>query len=104
MSESQELGLQPNKRLPMQFIERISEDEVVASFLAGELDSERFGDSLRALLRRRQSSTSLLTDPDLTDPVECEERRELLALIGDSAETSICLRASLTMSSGAVGA
>lgn len=62
----------------MRRLEDVSEDEFIASFLGGEVDSPRFGDSLRALMRDAGWPLSLVTAPQLSDPVECLHRRDLL--------------------------
>ena len=63
----------------MDHLEAISEDEFVASFLAGEIDSARFGDALLTLIREKGWDPSLVTDPRLGDAEECSCRRRLLA-------------------------
>ena len=64
----------------MDQIAAISEDEFVASFLAGEINSVRFGDGLLELIRQKGWPISLVTDPRLDDAEDCERRRDLLAL------------------------
>ena len=64
----------------MDQIAAISEDEFVASFLAGEINSVRFGDGLLELTRQKGWPVSLVTDPRLDDAEDCERRRDLLAL------------------------
>ena len=63
----------------MDHLEAISEDEFVASFLAGEIDSARFGDALLTLIRKKGWDLALVTDPRLGDAEECDCRRRLLA-------------------------
>jgi hypothetical protein len=55
-----------------------SEDEMIAVFLRGELESERFGAALAEGLGRRGADAGLLTAPDLGDAEENALRRELL--------------------------
>src|SRR5579884_3150850 len=51
---------------------------MVACFLRGELASERFGDVVRQALQSFGAPESLLTDPDLTDPVANRVRASVL--------------------------
>ena len=44
----------------MRLLRPIAEDEMIAVFLRGELDSSRYGDKLRALLTRDNRDESLL--------------------------------------------
>lgn len=62
----------------MQLLETISRDEFVASFLAGEIASERFGSIIRGFIRGRGWSDSVITNPDLEDDKQCRQRIELL--------------------------
>jgi hypothetical protein len=62
----------------MRLVGTISADEVVATFLRGDLDSPRFGDRLRALLREDGTDVAVVTNPDLADPVANEYRSSLL--------------------------
>jgi hypothetical protein len=55
-----------------------SEDEMVASFLVGELSSERFGPDLARTLTRHRHSTTLLTEPNLSEAAENQARRRIL--------------------------
>lgn len=50
----------------------------IAVFLRGELDSERYGDKLRALLARHGWGEDLLRRPDLRDTATNGYRRQLL--------------------------
>jgi hypothetical protein len=52
----------------MRIADTASGDEVVATFLRGDLDSPRFGDRLRALLHADGTDVSVIADADLTDP------------------------------------
>ena len=62
----------------VRIVETTGEPEVVAEFLRGELESERFGPGVRAALERRDVDSRLVTDPDLADAAANELRRELL--------------------------
>lgn len=57
----------------MRVIRSSSEAEMVAVFLRGELDSERFGPRLRETIDQR-----LLLDPDLQDEEQNAVRRTAL--------------------------
>ena len=59
-------------------METISEDEVIAVFLRGELDSGRYGEKLRSLLARDARDPEVLRRPDLTDRDQNSYRRQLL--------------------------
>ena len=63
----------------MRLLGQSSEKEMVASFLAGELSSKRFGDAIRAQLAVLGEPEKLLTQPDLADPRENEARANVLA-------------------------
>jgi hypothetical protein len=56
----------------------ISEDEVIAVFLRGELDSGRYGEKMRGLLERDARDPEVLRHPDLTDRDQNSYRRKLL--------------------------
>ncbi|MDX6239127.1 MAG: hypothetical protein QOG10_3942 [Kribbellaceae bacterium] len=62
----------------MRIIGAASEAEMVASFLVGELSSERFGSTLTRVLARIGHSRALLTNANLSDPKENEQRRRVL--------------------------
>jgi hypothetical protein len=64
----------------MEILGPISEDEMVACFLAGELTSARFGNGVRAALAQTGRSEALLTEPDLCDKAANRVRRGLLAV------------------------
>jgi hypothetical protein len=51
---------------------------MVASFLVAELGSRRFGPAISRTLARHGLSTTLLTDPALSDPRENEQRLRVL--------------------------
>jgi hypothetical protein len=56
----------------------ISEDEVVATFLRAELDSGRYGETLRAALVCDGLEPEVLRSPNLADETENRYRRRLL--------------------------
>jgi hypothetical protein len=62
----------------MRIIGTGSEVEMVASFLVGELSSERFEPTIARILARHGPSKTLLTNANLSDPEENEQRRRLL--------------------------
>jgi hypothetical protein len=62
----------------MRLIRPSSENEMVAVFLSGELDSDHFGPSIRQALRHIGSSAPVVTSPDLANPVENALRRRVL--------------------------
>ncbi|MEI8406165.1 MULTISPECIES: hypothetical protein [unclassified Kribbella] len=51
---------------------------MIAGFLAGELDSERFGPELARVLTRHGHPATLLTEPNLSGASENEARRRIL--------------------------
>ncbi|MFT4307780.1 MAG: hypothetical protein ACMXYM_00220 [Candidatus Woesearchaeota archaeon] len=58
----------------------VSEDEVVAVFLKGELGSQRFGAHIRQLLEQDGRGTGLVLHPNLQSEEENLYRRSLLGL------------------------
>ena len=62
----------------MRLLHRVSEDEVIAVFLRGELDSSRYGEKLRAFLARDGRELGVLRSPDLGDAGTNAYRRQLL--------------------------
>ena len=56
----------------------VTEDEVIAVFLRGELDSSRYGDALGRMLARDGRDESLLRRPDTSLAADNEYRRRLL--------------------------
>ena len=62
----------------MRLLHPVGEDEVVATFLRGELDSERYGEKLRRLLARDGRALDVLERPKVADPDEGAYRRALL--------------------------
>jgi hypothetical protein len=63
----------------MRVLRESSEEEMVASFLHGELSSDRFGPAVRDQLAAMVQPEELLTRPDLTDPHANKARRDILA-------------------------
>jgi hypothetical protein len=55
-----------------------SEDEMIATFLRAEIDSDRFGSVLAAALRREGADARVLTSPALDNDDENTLRRQLL--------------------------
>jgi hypothetical protein len=62
----------------MRLLHPVSEDEVVAVFLRGELDSSRYGEKLSAILARDGRDLRVLRSPDLGDAETNAYRRQLL--------------------------
>lgn len=62
----------------MRILRESSEAEVLATFLRAELDSSRYGDTVRALLDQAGEDESLLREPRITDPRENAVRAHLL--------------------------
>jgi len=62
----------------MQLLHPITEEEVTAVFLRGELDSGRYGAKLRGLLARDGRAEDVLRRPDLGDVEANAYRRRLL--------------------------
>lgn len=56
-----------------------SDDEMVATFLRGELSSERFGGDIKSCLASCGQAERLLTHPDLSDAEANAARRSVLA-------------------------
>ncbi len=63
----------------MRVLSETSEEEMVASFLRGELSSERFGSAIRDQLTAIGQTEELLTRPDLADPRANAARANVLA-------------------------
>jgi hypothetical protein len=63
----------------MRVLGESSEEEMIATFLRGELSSERFGPALRDQLTTMGELEELLTRPDLTDPRANQARASVLA-------------------------
>jgi hypothetical protein len=62
----------------VRILRRADEVEVVAAFLAAELDSSRYGDRLRSFLARDGMDVRVLSAPATADERENEYRRGLL--------------------------
>jgi hypothetical protein len=62
----------------VRIVRPVGEDEVVATFLRAELDSERWAEQIRALLRRDGVPVSVVAEPDVTDAAANEYRLRLL--------------------------
>jgi hypothetical protein len=62
----------------VEFLSPVSLDEVAAVWLGAEIDSDRFGATVRALLKRDRQPAALLTAPDLTDEQANAARMDLL--------------------------
>ena len=62
----------------MRLLDPASEEEMIAVFLRGELDSGRYGKKLRTLLARDRRTEDLLRRPDLGDVEANAYRRRLL--------------------------
>jgi hypothetical protein len=63
----------------MRILDSISPDEVIGTFLSGDLESPRFRERLLALLRADRVHASLVAEPDLADTEANAYRRALLA-------------------------
>ena len=62
----------------MRLLGPASEEEMIAVFLRGELDSGRYGKKLRTLLARDRRAEDVLRRPDLGDVEANAYRRRLL--------------------------
>ena len=62
----------------MRVLRAATEAEVVAAFLRGELDSPRWGERLRELLREEDVDASLVRTPNVEDAAEGAYRARLL--------------------------
>jgi hypothetical protein len=62
----------------MRLLHPVGEDEMIATFLRGELGSGRFGETLRALLGRDGRDSAVLRSPDVADAAANAYRRRLL--------------------------
>jgi hypothetical protein len=62
----------------MHLLRQSSEDEMIAAFLRAELDSDRFGEKLHALLARDGRDPAVLRSPDVADAEANAYRRQLL--------------------------
>jgi hypothetical protein len=62
----------------MRVVRESSDEEMVASFLQGEISSERFGAAIRDQLTAVGQSEELVTQPDLADPRANKARANVL--------------------------
>jgi hypothetical protein len=62
----------------VELLRSIGEDEMIAVFLRGELESERFGGAIRALLARNRVDEAVVHGPDFADAAQNKARRRLL--------------------------
>jgi hypothetical protein len=84
----------------MRLLADITEDAMVAAFLAAEIRSERFGGVLQDLLEREGLRRTLVEQPDLTSTADNHRRRRLLGIFRGVGEDRISSRASPAMFSG----
>jgi ethanolamine utilization protein EutP (predicted NTPase) len=63
----------------MQLIRSTTEADMVAVFLGAEIESERFGPTIRELLERHGRNRAIVDTPDLANSDENRYRRELLS-------------------------
>jgi hypothetical protein len=83
----------------VQILAASCDDEMVATFLRGELSSERFGGDIRSCLVSRELPERLLTDADLSDAGANAARRAVLAATrgyGENRELFIDFPAEVT--------
>lgn len=62
----------------MRIIEPITEEEMIAVFLRGEIKSERFGQQIRDAISLHGVDEQIVQNPDTTDAVQNRLRRRLL--------------------------
>jgi hypothetical protein len=67
----------------MRLLRSVSEDDMVAAFLAAEVTSERYGPQIRQILARLGQPHRLVTDPDTCDQAANAARRQVLAAYRD---------------------
>jgi hypothetical protein len=85
----------------VQILDVSSDDEMVATFLRGELSSERFGRDIRCCLASSGQAERLVTHPDLLDAEANAARRAVLAATrgyGENRELFIDFPAQVTWS------
>lgn len=63
----------------MEWIAQVPDDEMIAAFLQAEVDSKRFGPTVRAILDQLGGTLAVLRAPDATNPDQKQVRRRLLA-------------------------
>jgi hypothetical protein len=91
----------------MQILGVSSDDEMVATFLRGELSSERFGADIRSCLASSGQPERLVTHPDLSDAAASAARRAVLAATrgyGEDRELFIDFPAQVTWIRAILGA
>ena len=64
----------------MKLLKQITEDEMIAEFLSGELTSDRFGGPIRDELNRNHIPNVFVTQPNVTDASQNSIRRRLLSV------------------------
>ena len=64
----------------MRELTRLTEHDMIAAFVRGELHSERFGAAVRAAMRRHRVRRRVVEQPDTTDP---EQNAQRLAVLRD---------------------
>lgn len=62
----------------MKILRECSEQEMIWTFLKGEIDSPRFGDKVKYFLDALKLNRSIIDYPNLDDPSENDARKELL--------------------------
>ncbi|MEW5805717.1 MAG: hypothetical protein AB1721_03290 [Patescibacteria group bacterium] len=62
----------------MKLIGKSNEAEMIAEFLKGEYNSERFGSELKKALSASKADTKLISEPNLADKKENAQRKKLL--------------------------
>jgi hypothetical protein len=62
----------------MKILKKISEDEVIAEFLKGEINSKRFGKDIINALKKKKKSKNIVINPDLRNKSENKFRKKLL--------------------------
>src|SRR5258708_14514413 len=67
----------------MRLLRSVSEDDMVAAFLAAEATSEGYGPQIRQILARLGQPHRLVTDPDTRDEAANAVRRQVLAVYRD---------------------
>jgi hypothetical protein len=64
----------------MKILRSTTEDDMIAVFLGGEYTSARFGRQVRKAMEKLKAEDAVITDPDLTNRNENDERRKILKL------------------------
>jgi hypothetical protein len=62
----------------MKKVRDISEDEMIATFLKGEINSSRFGHHIHERLERDDKGRDIIDDPDLNNSTDNEYRKNIL--------------------------